>query len=105
MEEERRRHPRYAKGSLELKVARPGIKGMLTLNPEAECLNFSRTGLRFESDRRFSVGERLVVDISVFDVALHEVNAIVMSVKEESDGIRCCGIRFCLEDRPMQNPR
>ena len=105
MDEERRRHPRYPKGSLELKVARPGIKGILTLNPDAECLNFSRTGLQFESDRRFKVGERLVVDLSVFDVALHEINAIVMSVKEEADGIRCCGVRFCLEDRPMRKPK
>ncbi len=105
MDEERRRHPRYPKGSLELKVARPGIKGILTLNPDAECLNFSGTGLQFESDRRFKVGERLVVDLSVFDVALHEINAIVMSVKEEADGIRCCGVRFCLEDRPMQKPK
>ena len=105
MDEERRRHPRYPKGSIELKVAPPGIKGILTLNPDAECLNFSRTGLQFESDRRFKEGERLVVDLSVFDVALHEINAIVMSVKEEADGIRCCGVRFCLEDRPMRKPK
>lgn len=106
MESERRRHPRYPKGSLELKIARPGIKGILTLNPQAECLNFSRSGLQFECDRQFTVGDRLVVDLHVFDVDLNEVNAVVMSVRDRDrgQGQRCCGIRFCLEDRPMQKP-
>lgn len=104
-ESERRQHPRYPKGALELKVARPGIKGILTLNPEAECLNFSRSGLQFECDRRFKVGDRLVVDLNVFDIALHELSAIVMSVKDEANGLLCCGIRFCLEERRMQKPR
>ena len=104
-ESERRRHPRYPKGALELKVARPGIKGILTLNPEAECLNFSRSGLQFESDRPFKVGERLVGDLNVLDVAFNELYAIVMSVKEDADGLLCCGIRFCMEERRMQKPK
>ena len=49
---ERRQHPCYPRDSLDLKVTRPSIKGMLTLNPEADRLNWSQSGLQFDSDRK-----------------------------------------------------
>lgn len=96
--EERRRHERYDNQNLSLSVHRPGIAGILRLNPTAECLNFSLNGLQFGSEQRMKVGEKLVIDIAVADIEVTEIPCEVRSCKEEDDGW-CCGIQFDLGDK------
>ena len=46
-----------------------------------------------------------MVDLNVFDIALNELSAIVMSVKDEANGLLCCSIRICLEERHTRKPK
>ena len=104
MEQERRRHARYSQSDLELEVARPGIKGILSVNPSAECLDFSLTGLQFGSDQPFRQGEKVIVDLRVYDLRADELRASVVSSEKKDNGMWCTRLRFCFEDKSMQKP-
>ena len=75
MEQERRRHPRYCQKGIELAVARPGIKGILSVKPTVECLDFSLTGLNFASDQAFQANETVIIDLCVFGLRADELRA------------------------------
>ncbi len=105
MSDERRRHERYGNEQLVLNVARPGIKGILRLNPTAECLDFSLTGLQFSSKQKMRVGEKLVLDLCVHDVELTEIYGEVISCHPVDDKLWCSGVRFCLDDKRMRKSR
>jgi hypothetical protein len=102
--EERRRHSRYSRTDLAIDIARPGLRGILSVSPLVECFNFSRTGLKFGSDRSFRIGEKLILDLRVFDIQVHEVCAEVVTSERLESGGWCCGVRFCFEDKNMQRP-
>ncbi len=102
MSEERRYSERYENDQLILNVARPGIKGMLRLNPTVECLDFSLKGLQFASKQRFKPGQILILDLCVHELELMEMYGEVVSCKQEENGLWRCGVRFCLEDKRMQ---
>lgn len=104
MDSERRRHARYQKADLSLDVARPGIKGILSLNPTGECLNFSLAGLNFGSSQAFQLGERLVLDLSVYDISVSELKAEVVNTTKREKDLYCTGVRFCFEEKAMQKP-
>ena len=98
MSEEKRRYERYQNPLLSICIARPGIRGMLRANPTAECLNFSRTGLQFDSPKQMAVGQKLLIDLQVDDIALEDLKAVVVSCVKTESGDWCHGARFCLED-------
>ncbi|XOV88823.1 MAG: hypothetical protein ACFHX7_02815 [Pseudomonadota bacterium] len=102
MDKERRRHARYERADLELSVARPGIKGMLSLNPTSECLNFSLAGLQFGCNKLFQPGERLILDLRVYDIEADELLAEVVNAASHEDGTYCICVRFCFEEKRMQ---
>ncbi len=102
MDIDRRRHARYERADLELSVARPGIKGMLSLKPTSECLNFSLAGLQFGSDKMFNKGEHLILDLRVYDIEADELLAEVVNTVSHDDGTFCTGVRFCFEEKRMQ---
>ncbi|MEX2328016.1 MAG: hypothetical protein WD558_09820 [Pseudomonadales bacterium] len=104
METDRRRHARYHRANLELDVARPGIKGILALSPTSECMDFCLAGLRFGSRQQFETGEYLVLDLRVYGIVINELAAEVMSCTPEENGSYCTGVRFCFEQKSMQNP-
>lgn len=104
METDRRRHARYERANLELDVARPGIKGILTLNPNSECMDFGLAGLRFGSNEQFRIGEHLILDLRVYGVVVNELQAEVISCIPQSGGMYCTGVRFCFELKTMQRP-
>jgi len=104
MPKERRRHLRYQRADLVLEVARPGIKGMLRITPSSECLDFAIAGLQFGSKERFKKGERLVLDLRVYDVEVRELLAQVVSSQPREDNMYCTGVRFCFELKSMQRP-
>ncbi|MFT7221330.1 MAG: hypothetical protein ACI8Z1_002952 [Candidatus Azotimanducaceae bacterium] len=98
MSDEKRRYERFAIQSLTLCVARPGIRGMFRVSPSAECLNFSRTGLQFDSPMKLQPGEKLLMDIAVEDISLQDLKAVVVTCEATTSGDWCHGTRFCLED-------
>lgn len=104
MNDDRRHNERYNNERLVLNVARPGIKCFLRLNPTAECLNFSLTGLQFTSEQVMQTGEALVLDLCVYDIELMEIYAEVVSCTPEGDDLWCSGVKFCLQDKRMQHP-
>ncbi|MCB1693460.1 MAG: PilZ domain-containing protein [Pseudomonadales bacterium] len=104
MEKERRRHRRYQRSDLELDVARPGIKGILSINPTSECLDFSLAGLQFSSPKQFSKGEKLILDLRVYEIHIRELKAQVITSKARAKGLFCTGVRFCFEEKSMQRP-
>ncbi len=107
--QERRKHTRYEQiddhPGLELNVARSGIAGFLRLNPTADCMDFSVSGLQFGSNQKFKIDEKLRVDILTQDVELKEVNAVVVECKEIEADMFCTRVRFCFLERRMKNPR
>jgi hypothetical protein len=103
--EERRKHVRYDKIGLELSVARRGIVGFLRLNPTADCVDFSVSGLQFGTNQRFKEDEKLVLDLRVRDLEVKELNAVVISSEPMENGMYCTRVRFCFQERRMKNPR
>lgn len=91
--------------SLELKVARRGIVGFLKLNPTADCLDYSQTGLQFGSDQAFKTDEKLVLDLTVRDLELDEINAVVVECEQMDNGLYCTRVKFCFLEQHMKNPR
>lgn len=104
MEQERRRHARYNDVDIELAIARPGLKGILSVNPAVECLNFSLTGLQFGSDQEFKEGEKLILDLRVYDLIADELKGCVVNCEQHDDGLWCTCVRFCFEEKSMQKP-
>ena len=102
MNDDRRRHERYANEQLVLHVSRPGIGGILKLNPTAECLDFSRDGLQFASDQEFNISEKVVLDLLIYDIELDEIRGEIISHKPLDNDQCCHGVRFCMDDRRMQ---
>ena len=94
---EKRRYQRFENRSLAVDIARPGIQGIIKTNPTAECLNFSRTGLQFDCPQKLKDGEKLTIDISVDDIVLRDLSAMVVSSQSIDNGNWCYGARFCLE--------
>ena len=104
MSDERSHYERYASEQLVLNVARPGIKGLLRLNPTADCLDFSLAGVQFASEQVMQPGEALVLDLCVYDIELTEINAEVVSCTQLENDLWCCRVKFCLEDKRMKQP-
>ena len=104
MTEERRRHARYHQADLSLGVARPGIKGILKVSPSSECLDFGIAGLKFGSTEQFREGERLILDLRVFELEARELIAEVVSSEPKVDNVFCTSVRFCFELKRMQRP-
>jgi hypothetical protein len=103
MADERRKHARYDNEQLSLNVARPGIRGILKINPTAECLDFSRTGLQFECDQTLAIADRVILDLLVYDIELDEIYGEIVSQKPLPNGHCCHGVRFCFDDKRMQH--
>jgi|TARA_Y100000310_G_scaffold344877_2_gene460211 hypothetical protein len=99
--DERRKQTRYTHGDLHLSIAYPGIKGMLKFNPIVECVDFSSTGLQFKCDRPFQMDDRIVIDLCVQEECIYELYGLVCHTTELEDGY-LCGVRFCFEEKRMQ---
>lgn len=104
MIQERRRHTRYNQADLALNVTRPGIKGILRVTPFSECLDFGIAGLEFGSTEQFRHGERLVMDLRVYELEVRELIAQVVSCQSKGEAMFCTNARFCLELKSMQRP-
>ncbi len=99
---EKRRYKRFHHHALRVTVTRPGIRGFILADPTGDCLNFSRTGLQFDSHTELSPGEMLLVDIEIDEIHLQELKAEVITKvagpNESGTELWCHGLRFCLEE-------
>ncbi len=98
IEDEKRRYERFPNELLKLTFARPGIRGVFSTRPAADCNNFSRTGLQFDCARQLEPGEKLLIDVEMEDISLQELKAEIVSRQSSTEGAWCYGVRFCLED-------
>ncbi len=104
--EERRRHPRFPRGDLNVQIHRSGWAGVWLRSPATRCVNFSRSGLQVECDQSFKVGDTLIVDLLLNDISVEELCAKVCSVRTSAGQPNRYGLRFCFEDaRHMRSPR
>jgi len=103
--QERRKYERYPQVDLVVRVARPGLKGILKVNPTGECLDFSVTGIGFSCNQKLKIGEKLIVDLEFHDFCLTELLCEVVSSVANENKTYCCHLRFCLEDKHMQTPQ
>lgn len=99
---ERRKQTRYTHGDLHLSVAYPGIKGMLRFNPIVECVDFNSTGLQFKCNKPFQLDDRLIIDLCVQEECIYELSGLVCYIRKLEDRY-LCGVRFCFEEKRMQN--
>jgi len=99
---ERRRHARYSPGDLKLTIAYPGLRGMLRPHPIVECLDFNSSGLQFESNKRFTLDDRLIIDLCIREECIYELSGIVCYTRRVEDRYQC-GVRFCFEEKRMQS--
>ena len=58
--------------------------------------------MQIESDQALTVGDRLLVDIELDDLALHELAMEVSSVHETGPGSWCYGAKFCFDHPRMK---
>lgn len=104
MSDDSRLHSNYTRDDVAIDVARPGIRGILSVNPDTHCFNIDRSGLRFGCTKDFQPGERLILDLRAFNIEANELSAVVTDHEQLADGTWCCEARFCFEDRHMKEP-
>lgn len=85
-------------------VAQPGIRGILSINPDAQCFNLDRSGLRFGCKKNFEPGQRLILDVRAFNIAVNELIAVITNHEQLDNGSWCCEARFCFEEKHMKQP-
>ena len=96
---ERRTHIRYAHGGLTVELYKPGLRGVLARPESTQCIDFSISGLQVCSARALHAGERVLVDLRLFDLHIDELECAVCSVREypsgsQPHGLLRCGLRF-----------
>lgn len=96
--DDKRRYERFRNSFLNVSIARAGLRGIFGKKPPAECTNFSRTGLQFDCAKDLSTGEKVLVDVDMEDLSLHELKAEVITKKPVKNHGWCYGVRFCLEE-------
>ncbi len=98
---ERRESPRYPRGDLSIEVHRTGLGGLFRSPGISVCENFSITGAQILSRDRFKLEENIVVDLTLRDLCLEELDAIVCSVADgDEPGQYRYGIRFRFNSGP-----
>ena len=108
MMEKKKQHYRYSRhlpNDLMIQVARRGFMGLLKLSPNTKCIEFSLSGMRFQSDQPFKVNQTLVIDLCLRDIEAKEINAVVLNCIASGDHHFCTEVEFCFESRHMQHKR
>lgn len=64
----------------------------------ADCVEFSVSGIRLETRGKFSIGEQLVIDLSMHDLRIEELPGVVRSATARADR-NCYEIDFTTTGR------
>lgn len=89
-------------GDLQVEIHRPGLLGMFRRPVNADCLQFSLTGIQIESDVEFRVRQHVIIDLKMNDLRVEELPGIVRSVSA-SDGKKFYEIEYDSERRTRAN--
>ncbi len=89
-------------GRLNVELHRPGILGMFRSAITADCVDFSVTGIRLATPTKLSVGQNLVLDISVNDLRVEELPGVVRRASATAEG-NCYDIDFMPESTGRGN--
>jgi hypothetical protein len=79
---------------LHVLLHRHGLRGLLSSSCEARCIEFNLDYMRVETDRKFDPGDRVVVDLSLIDVCMEEVEGAIFEVEQGSDLAYCYRVEF-----------
>ena len=88
-----------------IQVALRGFMGLLKLSPNTEFIEFSLSGIRFQSDQPFKVNQTLVMDLCLCGIEAKEINAVVLNCTASGDNHFCTAVEFCFENKHMQHKR
>lgn len=80
-------------GTLNVELHRSGLKGFFQGAFDAHCVDFSLSGIRLQTPAKLRVGENLVLDLSLHDVRIEELPAVVRSASADENG-RCYELDF-----------
>jgi hypothetical protein len=80
-------------GTLSVELHRSGLRGIFRRVFEARCLSFSLSGIRLLTPAKLRIGENLVLDLSLHDVRVEELPAVVRSASADENG-RCYELDF-----------
>lgn len=69
-----------SRDKLDVQVRRTGVLGTFRRRIAADCLHFSASRIQVETFARFSVGQPVVMDVTVNDLRVEELTGIVRSV-------------------------
>lgn len=88
-----------------LSVARPGLTGILRVNPaSSKCLEICSSGIQFRSNQQFFAQEKLVLDLFFHDTNMKELNAVVSESQNDQEGRWSTRANFCFKAKRMQKP-
>ena len=90
-ERERRRENRFEHGNLSVKVQRAGVLGKLQKKRVVDWMDYNRKGMAFETERKFGLSTRLLVDLAIDDVKSVVIKSVKANVRNISD---CPGGRY-----------
>ena len=96
-----RKLQRFEHGNLVVKVKKAGLFSMLFSPRIASWLDFHQGGIAFISDKRYTIGTLLKLDLSILDQKRIQTNNIAARVKNIQ--IRPEGFRYGLEFDFEQN--
>jgi len=108
MLEKQKNHYRYSRhlpSDLTLRVARRGFIGLLILSPNSACVEFSLSGLKFQSDQSFKINQKLVIDLCLHNIDAKEINAVVLNCAPDGANSYCTEVKFCFESKHMRHKR
>jgi hypothetical protein len=63
-------------------------------------MEFTTATMDFESPKRFSIGDQVLIDLTLGDLRLQQLPAIVRSRRPSSSGIRRYGVEFTSDADP-----
>lgn len=89
-------------GDLQVEIHRPGLLGMFRRPVNADCLQFSLTGIQIESDVEFRVSQQVVIDLKMNDLRVEELPGVVRSVSV-SEGKHYYQIEYDSDRRSRAN--
>ena len=96
---------RHPTGNLVVQVRGAGLLSRLRGRSIATWMDFSTSGMAFESPRRLAPGDRVLVDLAVGDVHLESVPAVVRNRRPASSGSRRYGVEFAPDADPADLAR
>lgn len=76
-----------------------GLKGLLRSSCEARCVEFSLDFMRVEAEREFAPGDRVIIDLSLDQVCMEELQGAIFDVAEGTEREYCYRVEFLYRNK------